>query len=242
LAGNDILLMPLDVAKAKGKLIKAFNKEKITEERLAYSVKKVLMAKYKAGLHKNRPVVTKNLYKDLNSPKDDMLYEEAMENAITVVKNDFYMIGIKKLEKKKIAYVKFGDADHQPFLNELNKYTTVTEIQGKDIGELKSKLKDFNLVIIGHHKSNESPWKGYKFSKKELDWLKKIAEERRSNVILTVFSRPYTLLGVSNFKNVDGVVVSYQNSAIAQRKTAQLLFGALPVLVLIRQNWQQLIP
>ncbi len=226
-AGNDILLMPLDVAKAKEKLLKAFNKKKISEERLAYSVKKVLMAKYKVGLHKNSTVATKNLYEDLNSLQDDMLYEEAIENAITVVKNDYYMLGIKKLEKKKIAYVKFGEADHEPFLEELNKYTTVTEIQANDIGTLKSKLEDFNLVIIGHHKSNESPWKGFKFSKKELDWLKKISEVRTSNVILAVFARPYALLDVPNFKNVDGVVMAYQNSAIAQRKTAQLLFGAV---------------
>jgi len=227
LAGNDILLMPLDVVKAKEKLTKAYNKKKISEERLAYSVKKVLMAKYKVGLNKYRPVVTENLYNDLNSLQDDILYEEAIENAITVVKNDYYMIGIKKLEKKKIAYVKFGEADHQPFLSELNKYTTVTEVQANDITELKQKLSGYNLIIIGHHKSNESPWKGYKLTKKEREWLKKIAEERNSNVILTLFARPYALLDIANFKNVDGVVVGYQNSAIAQRKTAQLLFGAI---------------
>ena len=227
LAGNDILLMPLDVVAAKEKLSKAYEKEKITEKRLAYSVKKILMAKYKAGLNKYRPIDTTNLYEDLNSLEDDLLYEEAMENAITVVKNDFYMMGIKKLDNKKIAYVKFGDDDHQPFLKELKKYATVTEVQGNDIGVLKSKLKDFNLVIIGLHKSNDSPWKGYKFSKKELDWLKQIAEQRTSNLILTVFARPYALLDVPTFKNIDGVVVGYQNSAIAQRETAQLLFGAI---------------
>ena len=228
LAGNDILLMPLDVAMAKEKLLKAYDKKKITEERLAYSVKKVLMAKYKAGLKNYRPVATNKLYEDLNSLKDEMLYEEAIENAITVVKNDYYMVGIKKLEKKKIAYIKFGDSDHQPFLTELNKYATVTEIDANDIDQLIAKLKDYNLVIIGHHKSNESPWKDYKFSKKDLDWLKKIAAERTSNVILTVFARPYALLNVPNFKNIDGIVLAYQNSPIAQRKTAQLLFGAIP--------------
>ena len=170
LAGNDILLMPLDVAKAKAKLLEAFNKGRITENRLATSVKKILMAKYKVGLNAYKPIDTKNLYEELNSLEDDILYEEAIENAITVVKNDFSLMAIKKLENKKIAYVKFGDAESDPFLRELNKYATVTQINGKDITTLKQKLSEYNLVIIGLHKSNESPWKAYKFTKNELSW------------------------------------------------------------------------
>ena len=228
MAGNDILLMPLDVKKAKEKLAKAYSKGNITEERLSESVKKILMAKYKVGLNNYQPVALENLYEDLNNREDDLIYEKAIENAITVVKNDFYLMGIKKLENKKIAYVKFGDANSDPFVETLNKYARVTQVNGKDIATIKDKLKDYNLVIIGYHKSNESPWKPYKFSKKEIDWLDDIAKERSSNLILSVFAKPYALLDVPSFKNIDGVVVAYQNSKLAQEKTAQLIFGALP--------------
>lgn len=228
LAGNDMLLMPTEVTKAKEKLAKAYKRGKITEERLASSVKKILMAKYKAGLHKYRPIKLKNLYEDLNSRADDLVYEEAIENAITVVKNAYYLMGIKKLENKKIAYVKFGDANSSSFLTELNKYAPVTQVNGKDIPTLKRKLKDYNLVIIGLHKSDASPWKAYNLNKNEKVWLQEIAKERSSNVILSVFAKPYALLGVSSFKNIDGVVVAHQNSKLAQEKTAQLIFGAIP--------------
>ena len=228
IAGNDILLMPKDVEKAKEKLLKAIKKGKISEERLAASVKKILMAKYKVGLHHYQPVDLEHLYEDLNSRKDDLIYEEAIENALTVVKNNFYLMGIKRLENKKIAYVKFGDADSDPFVEELNKYAKVTQVNGQDIETLKKKLEDYNLVIIGHHKSNESPWKPFKFTKKELQWLKEIGEQRSSNLILSVFAKPYALLDVDSFKSIDGVVVAYQNSDLAQRKAAQLIFGAIP--------------
>lgn len=228
LAGNDMLLMPTVVAQAKKKLTKAYEKGKITEERLAESVKKILMAKYKAGLHEFKPIDVDHLYEDLNGIENDLVYEEAIENAITVVKNDFYLMGIKRLENKKIAYVKFGDANSKPFVKELNKYAKVTQVNGKDIATLKGKLKDFNLVIVGHHKSNESPWKGYKFTKTELSWLNEIAKERGSNLILTTFAKPYSLLDVPSFKGIDGVVVAYQNSKLAQEKAAQLIFGAIP--------------
>ncbi len=56
LAGNDILLMPKDFLKSKETFIKAYQKGLITEQRLAYSVKKILMAKFKAGLNEYRPI------------------------------------------------------------------------------------------------------------------------------------------------------------------------------------------
>ncbi len=228
LAGNDMLLMPTDVVKAKARLLKAYNSGRISERRLSESVKKILMAKFKVGLNDYRPIDLNNLYADLNSVDDDLVYETAIENAITVVKNDFSILGIKKLQNKKIAYVKFGDADSNPFLEELNKYAIVTQINGADISTLKDKLAEYNLVIIGLHKSNESPWKSYQFTKNELEWLQEIGRERTANTILSVFAKPYALFDVVDFNAIDAVVVGYQNSEMAQRKTAQLIFGAIP--------------
>ena len=230
IAGNDILLMPENVGQAKEKLIKAFKNGRITEQRLQKSVKKILMAKYKAGLHRYKPINLQNLYEDLNSVEDDLIYEEAIEKAITVVKNRFDILGIKNLQNKKIAYVKFGDSPNEDFVETLKKYASITVVNGSDIATLKKKLSDYNLVIIGHHKSNASPWKSYEFSKKELSWLQEISSLRTSNLVLCVFAKPYALSNISTFQNIDAVVMSYQNSAIAQRKTAELLFGAIPSL------------
>ena len=227
MAGNDMLLMPENIVSAKQKLTKAYENGKLTEARLAYSVKKILMAKYKAGLNNYKPVELKNLFEDLNSLENDIIYEEAIENAITVVKNNIDLLAIKNLDNKKIAYVKFGDAPNNAFVEGLKKYTNVTVVESDDLNKLKIKLKEFNLVIIGHHKSNESPWKEYKFSAKELNWLQEIANERTSNLILCVFAKPYALSDIQTFNSIDAVVMAYQNSDIAQEKTAEILFGAI---------------
>ena len=204
LAGNDLLLMPENVIKAKEAIEQAYNEGTITEERLAESVKKILMAKYKAGLYNYQPVDLQNLYEDLNGIENDVIYEEAIEGAITVAKNNFALMPIKKLDNKKVAYVHFGDDSGAPFLKTLNKYYKVTHIQAKDISKYKKELANFNLVIIGFHKDNSSPWKGYKFSKNELFWLEEISRLRTSNTILALFARPYALLDVLNFDTVDG--------------------------------------
>lgn len=226
IAGNDVLLMSENVEKGVAKLIQAYDNKEISEERLAHSVKKILMAKYKVGLNKYSPIGIANLVPDLNRLKDDLLYEQLMENAITVTRNVKELLPLRHLETKKIAYVKFGDDDGSAFLDELKKYTKVHEIKADKLDEMITKLQLYNTVIIGLHRSNANPWKPFQFTEKELTWLYEIA--RTNTVVLDVFTRPYALNDLRSIENIEGIVMSYQNSEIAQRKSAQLIFGAIP--------------
>ena len=93
------------------------------------------------------------------------------------------------------------------------------------MNDLIRKLREYNYVIIGHHSSNASPWTKYQLKEKELEWVQEIA--KLNTTILTLFSSPYALLDFKSFKKFEGVLVSYQNSEMAQQKSAQLLFGAI---------------
>ena len=227
MAGNDILLMPVDVASAHQKLTAAYQKGKISEARLEASVKKILKAKYKVGLANYKPVPLENLIADLNTIEDDLLYETSIENAITVVKNKFNLLPLRKLDNKKIAYVKFGDSDNTTYVNTLKKYAAVDVITAKDIAEYRDKIRHYNFVIIGLHRSNASPWKAHSFTENEKYWVQEIARMRTSNTVLTVFTKPYALLDVQDWEAMDGILVAYQNSKVAQEKAAEVLFGAI---------------
>ena len=224
-AGNDVLLISEDVPKAIAKIIKAYENNVITEDRLAHSVKKILMSKFKVGLNNYEPIGTSTLVADLNRLKDDLLYEELMEASITVLKNKENILPLRHLETKKIAYVELGDSSGTAFYEELKKYTKVHLVTANRLDELITKLQSYNTVIIGFHKNNDNPWKGYQFTEKEKVWLYEIA--RTNNVILDVFARPYALIDVSTIENIDGIVMSYQNSDITQQKSAQSIFGAI---------------
>ncbi|SEQ40778.1 beta-glucosidase [Hyunsoonleella jejuensis] len=224
-AGNDVMLMSEDVEIGVDKIMDAYNNGEVTEERLAHSVKKILMAKYKVGLNNYEPIGLYNLDKDLNRLEDDVLYEELLENAITVVKNQSNLVPLKQLETKTLAYVALGDDSGSHFYNELKKYTKVHRIEAGKLDELMKKLQSYNTVIIGFHRSDENPWKSYKFSSEELVWLHEIA--RTHDVILDVFVKPYALNDLKSIENIESIVVSYQNSKISQQKSAQLLFGAI---------------
>ena len=224
LAGNDVLLFPEDVPTAVEKICVAYQDSLVSEERLAYSVKKILKFKYKAGLSHYQPVKTDNIYSDINPSQNDALQYQLFENAITVLKNKEEILPIKNLANNKIAYVKLGDDTNSPFVTTLKKYTEVTEVGDVNVDSLNVKLKAFNTVIVGFHKSDRA-WKKHDFNEVELRWLQEIS--RNNKVILDVFTKPYSLSAISNFDDIEALVVSYQNSDIAQQVSAELLFGAI---------------
>ncbi|PBJ05012.1 glycoside hydrolase family 3 N-terminal domain-containing protein [Flavobacterium sp. ACN6] len=221
-AGNDIFLCPDDVPAALEKLKTFYAAGKITEERLAHSVKKILHYKFKAGLNKYKPIELKNLQKDLTSPDKDALQYTLFENAATVLKNEKDILPIKDLEQK-IAYVKLGEDVNSTFITTLKKYTTITEVSNTNVDSLNAALKKYDLVIVSYHKVNKA-WEKQDFSANELFFLNKIAENNK--VILDIFAKPYTLLPIQNFDAIEGLVISYQNSNISQIVAAEILFGA----------------
>ncbi len=224
LAGNDILLFPENVPLAIEKFKEALVSGKLSEKRLEHSVRKILSYKYKAGLNDYTPIDTNNLVAELNRAEDQALHYRLMQNALTVLKNSNEILPIKSLEKEKIAYVKLGDDNGSDFVESLSKYAEITVVESQRLDSLITRLKDFTTVIVGYHKSNATAWRNHNFSTQELTWLYEIA--RTNNVIVSVFARPYSLLQVQTFVNIEGLIVSYQNSPIAQDLTAQLIFGA----------------
>jgi beta-glucosidase-like glycosyl hydrolase/CubicO group peptidase (beta-lactamase class C family) len=224
LAGNDILLCSDNVPVAFQKLEVAYNEGVITEERLAHSVKKILHYKFKAGLNKYKPINMANIYDDLNPSQNDALHYKLYENAITVLKNEKEILPIKDLEQK-IAYVKLGEDVNSDFVTTLKKYTEITEVANTNLDSLNKELKKYDLVIIGFHKVNKT-WEKQNFTDSELIWLQEIAKHNK--VILDIFTKPYSLLPITNFDDIEGLVVSYQNSDISQIVSAELLFGAIP--------------
>ncbi len=224
LAGNDVLLFAENVPVAIERFRQAYKDSILSDVRLEHSVKKILAYKYRIGLNNYKPIDLTNLYNDLNaSPYDDLNYQ-LYENAVTVIKNDQQLLPVEHLENEKIAYVKLGDDDGSDYVNTLKKYAEVTEVQEDTLANLMNRLKEFNTVIVGFHKA-DGAWKKHNFTDKELVWLDSIAKAKRT--ILTVFAKPYTLNSVKNFKEIESIVMAYQNNTFAQTVAAEIVFGAI---------------
>ena len=227
-AGNDVLLFPEKVPRAITYLKKEIKAGYIPENRLKHSVHKILSAKYWAGLNQKQYIEEKGLLEDLNDPKYSWLQRELIAASITVLRNRESILPIKKLSKKKFAYVSLGESESYPFLKSLNQYIEVKPFRfdfGNEINVLKE-LFHYDAVFIGIHGRAKKPWNKDKLSAREKELIRKIS--RQNKVVLTYFTSPYSLGSLKEIENVESVVLAYQNTFLAQDLTAQVLFGALP--------------
>ena len=225
-AGNDVLLIPQDVPASITLIKNAIDSGVLSLDRIDESVRKILLAKYKVGLHLYKPIDTQNLIQDLNTIEDEVLHRELVKNSMTIIKNHKKTLPIQDLKKyENIAYVAMGDDHGDLFLETLSKYSKIQKVSSDNLNELIDTLEDFDLVIVGFHKSNTHPWKSFEFSNQELVWLHEIS--RKNTTILSVFASPYSLLNIKSFNNLESVLIAYQNSEISQVISAQTIFGAI---------------
>ena len=226
LAGNDILLMSSDISKGIKSIKKSIKKGKISEQRLARSVKKILKAKYKVGLNNYKSIETSNLIDDLNSISVTNLINKSIESIPTLIKNKSNVIPVK-LDTESILNIQFGNSDGVIFNDYLNKFKRIKSIKASNINinDLNNLLANHKLIIVSFHMKSDTPWENMnkKFSDNEQDILKLIDEH--DNKILASFTNPYALSQL-NLKSYNSVIVGFQNNYEFQKTIAQQIFGA----------------
>ncbi len=223
-AGNDVLLFPENVPFAIQKIRKAYNKGKISEERLAQSVKKMLAAKYWAGIEKYTPISSKNVHTDLNSEARKQLIEKLYANAITLVRNEESILPINKNKYKKIACVnvqldgRFGELCKQYDKVDVFNISNLNDVQA--VSDLMKRQMEYDLVIVGVGTMNNSRGRNYGLNGQVMNFLNRM--NKRKNVVLCVFGNPYSLKNFESFKNV---VCAYKENEYTVKHVPNVLFG-----------------
>lgn len=110
LAGNDVLMYSENVPKAKELILEAVQQGLITEAEINRRVKKVLKAKYWAGLHSYSPIDTYQITKKLTTETTTEVIEKLYGEAITVASNKNDLLPLGHLDLKKIASLSIGDS------------------------------------------------------------------------------------------------------------------------------------
>ncbi|OBX26875.1 beta-glucosidase-like glycosyl hydrolase [Gelidibacter algens] len=219
-AGNDVLLFTEDAPRAISKIMESYDKNDVTEARLSHSVKKILMAKFDAGLNDYKPIETENLLEDLNKNENAVLYKEAIQNAITVIQNLDSQLPLNKNTKEKLAFLKLGDGSADPFLKALQLRGAITDISNLSKEKLIKELKQYDRIIIGYHRKNSRITNAISEEDKKI--IETIAKDNKT--ILTVFASQYSLKE-TDLKSLESIIISYENTDVANRISAEIIFG-----------------
>ncbi|NVO01283.1 MAG: serine hydrolase [Bacteroidetes bacterium] len=231
MAGNDILLLPQNVPAAVTEIQKAIDDGVISSKLVEEKCKKQLLYKKQLGLNKFIPVKLENLYSDLNSPEANLLQQQLYENAITVVKNNNEIIPLKNIEIQKLAFLSIGDTLPKTFQNYLCNYATldafnISKLPKKELADsMQNLLSKYDLIIIGLHNTNIFANKQFGITQPSIDFIDSLS--KKSKIILDIFANPYCLPRFTGIKNIEAMLISYQDNQFAGKISAEIIFGAV---------------
>ncbi|MGE0588856.1 MAG: serine hydrolase [Cyclobacteriaceae bacterium] len=230
--GNDMLIDPHNLGGAIKKIVNSVKKNKNLQAQLDESVRRVLAAKYDAGLNELQSINRDNVIARINSAEAEALQYKIATNSITITSNLNEAIPISSLEGLKITSVAIGSGNVDEFVDYLNKYTSVTDhriISGEQLASYNNNLENEDLFIVSL------------FDLKELNrsqiinWISEINASKK--LIVVSFGNPFDLRELSL---PEGSLVCYTDLSPVPSVAAQIIFGArkaegsLPLTV---NNW-----
>ena len=224
LAGNDILLCPDNISESITLIKQEISRNPLLINDLNESCRKILMLKKWVGAFDEQ--LQKEL--ELITEKSILLNRNLSKKAITLLKNNNSILPIDSLHLLSIAYLHMGDDMGDVFYNRLNEYIPIDKYYyDSELGvqnDILNDLLSYDLVLVGLHYQNNNFWDKHIMSKRASIFLSRLSIQ--NNIIINLFGHPQ-LLNSLDVKNIEGIILAYQNSDDFQDLTAQLNFGSI---------------
>jgi beta-N-acetylhexosaminidase len=150
-AGNDMIITD-DPQAALRRIKRLLRKEKEYKLNLEIAVRKILAAKFDAGLHTLKKINRENLMLRLWNREALVLQRNLYRNAITVPVNGNNAVPVLALENKKIISVVVGDSiQFNPLQHSIRKYADVREVNITRVADLEKRqglFHGYDLVLV----------------------------------------------------------------------------------------------
>ena len=240
-AGNDIIEFVPDLGSAIDSVKQAIINNEISELDIYEKCRTMLALKRWVKLNEYKPTDLKNLTQNLNSPLFEVTNRKLVKGSLTVLKNNKNILPVEHLDSLKVASIMIGDDQYSNFQKMLENYTQTDHYYlsknatDQEWTELRSKLKNYDLIIGGIDGINIYPSGKYGISAIQQKAVSDMVKE--NNSVFVFFGNAYALKYFDNIHLADGLIVAYQNNKLTQELAAQLIFGAfdttgkLPVTV-----------
>ncbi len=231
-AGNDILLFPMDVPKATKAFQNALATDKISIQSLDERVKRILVAKSNCRAYADWLEAQKSAHSTLLT-SDHSLFEREdlnqrvsfnlIRNAATLLERGTAAFPIKNVEQN-FLHIALGDFESATTVKEyLDRYVAMSHHLGVDVDDREMASQD--AFVVTFHQNTKNPWRRYKLEAYEKGLLERLAATGKPTYIVH-FANPYGVLTYPNLGQNVRVLIMYENDEFAQLLAPQFLFGA----------------
>ena len=194
MAGNDVLLFPLNVPVAVNKIKEAISSGEITEEEIDEKCLRILKAKQWAGLDEYKPIETKGLYERLNPVEAEVLNRQIAKRSLTLVQNQDNALPLQGFDTISTVYLNIGGTKTNKFYSTMNFYSEFPMIQiPRSLSQaeetaLLEELEKYDRIIIGFHRTNNSPKRNFGITRQMIGVHEILS--KRQDVITVIFGNP----------------------------------------------------
>jgi beta-N-acetylhexosaminidase len=240
LAGNDIIELSENSERAILAIRKAVRKDEVSKIEFESRVKKVLAAKYWAGLNHYHEVSPENLVEDLNRQSAKALVQQLSDAAVTVLKGNAQSLQLNPIQKT--AIVSIGVAQPTLYQKELaswylnsDSFTVNKSTPADDLLTLLEKLRQYDQVFVSINDTRTRPASKLDYSNGVKLFISELAA--RPHTVISIFANPYTITGLPGIEKCSALMICYQMSDELQRSAVKVITrlinpkGKLPVNV-----------
>jgi beta-N-acetylhexosaminidase len=229
-AGNDVIEYATNVDSAINEINILLETKKITREDIEARCRKILAAKYWAGLQDYYPVSQADITDELSPATSKALIRELYANALTVLNNNHSIIPVRHLDSIRIATLAIGRSGITVFQKTISKYVPVDNFLIDTINEKKStyilkKLAGYDLVIAGIFNTDQRLAMNFGIVEGLDEFLEKL--NKQNKCIIAYFGNPYAIGKIKAIQQADGIIVTYQENYFTEDLSAQLIFGGI---------------
>lgn len=240
LAGNDIIELSENSDLAIKTIKKAVRKGEISKQEFEAKVKKVLTAKYWAGLNHYRETSPEHLVDDLNRPSAKALVQQLSDAAVTLIKGDAPAVQLSPIAKTAIISV--GVTTQTIFQRELTQWYPNSDVfivgknmPAEDILQLLTRLRSYDQVFVSINDTRLRPASKLDYSNNVKLFISDVAAH--PNSVVCVFANPYTIADMPGIEKSGALIACYQLSDDLQQSAVKVITrlidpkGKLPVNV-----------
>jgi len=239
IAGNDILELSENSSRAVKLVRHAVRDERISMDQIDASVRRILMAKYWAGVNVRDTINEYNVQAEVNRPESMVLLQQLADASMTLLNGPgaIKALGIDK----RTAIISIGTPDVTVFQRELSGFyknstlfTLDKTANANAVAKVLRELNMFDQVIIGIHDTRTRPGNGIVLSQ---DLKMMIRDMSLKNAVFALFANPYNLAALTGIEKSKSLVVAYQKEDFMQKAAAAVIknqltpTGKLPVTV-----------
>ena len=236
-AGNDVLLMPLDVATAINAVVEGVREGRFTQARVDSSARRILVRKYAVGLSRSRLVDVDRARTVAGIPAHVAVADRIAERSITLAKDSLGLVpfALSSSPRSRILSVTIAqradlgagvtfDAELRRVADVRSEWVDAADPAG-GLARVTALADSADFAVIGSYVGQGTRVADPNAPTPLVDLVRSVTQRNARSVVIA-FGNPYFYQQVPF---VTSYMVSWSGFPVSQRAAARALFGAADI-------------